>query len=173
VGEEIAGGSPDASDPAHQLYIQGVHVAASALSVNAILSWASSLILPRVLSRFGPATVWTWSCVLTASLLALSYTVQTLDGASIWLVSFAMTYTITNTVPYMLVDKFASSDDQGTGMGLVNVAVCIPQLLISLVGGPLATTFGSDRAVFMFGAITNVVAAVVCHRGLVATGASE
>merc|ERR1712110_1316117 len=103
----------------------------------------------------------------TAVMLALSVVIPGLKSRAVavaWLVLLGPAYGVQLTVPYVILATRAPNELQGELLGLLNVAVCIPQLLLSLVGGVITAWAGTDTVLFAAGAASNAAAAGVCWR---------
>ncbi|EER07529.1 Membrane-associated transporter, putative [Perkinsus marinus ATCC 50983] len=157
-------------------YEEAMHVAAGGMLGAAILSGIAGLILTIVLRRDGrsPYPLWGVSCLLLGVVLSIAPLLKHVSvgvlETQMWLAAVGPMYAVTCSVPYALVASIshvASSEDEnehlaeedeggGAMMGVLNVAVCIPQLLLSLVGGPLNTAAGSDSASFVLGGCCSV-----------------
>merc|ERR1712110_496698 len=109
----------------------------------------------------------------TAVMLALSVVIPGLKSRAVamaWLVLLGPAYGIQLTIPYVILAARAPNELQGELQGLLNVAVCIPQLLLSLVGGVITARTGTDTTLFAAGAVSNATAAGVCWRLLRSLG---
>ncbi|KAK7315460.1 hypothetical protein VNO77_34007 [Canavalia gladiata] len=71
---------------------------------------------------------------------------------------------ITFSVPFALASIYSSvaGGGQGLSLGLLNIAIVVPQMLVSVVGGPLDSLFGSGNLpAFVAGAVAAAVSAVL------------
>eukprot|EP00441_Pelagodinium_beii_P033766 CAMPEP_0197636396 /NCGR_PEP_ID=MMETSP1338-20131121/11912_1 /TAXON_ID=43686 ORGANISM="Pelagodinium beii, Strain RCC1491" /NCGR_SAMPLE_ID=MMETSP1338 /ASSEMBLY_ACC=CAM_ASM_000754 /LENGTH=519 /DNA_ID=CAMNT_0043208613 /DNA_START=1 /DNA_END=1560 /DNA_ORIENTATION=+ len=164
VAEEIYGGSPDPRHPSNKLYVEGMHAASLALVVNALLMAASTMSFEVVRQRLGDKGLWTLGLQTTAILMALSLVVQAMKSkvaAWIWLAAMGPTYAVQLTLPYTILSTRAPENLQGQLQGYLNIAVCLPQLVLSLCGGQLLAWAGTDTGLFALGAVANVSAVAV------------
>lgn len=165
VAEEIYRGVADPASPFNVLYVQGVQDASAALVVNALLMSAASLAFPGMRSALGDRGLWMLSADMTALLLFSSAGVLASAShvaATVWLVSLGPFYGVQLTIPYVILAARAPADVQGELQGYLNVAVCVPQLLLSLGGGAVTAWAGTDTILFVAGAVANLLASVVC-----------
>jgi hypothetical protein len=142
-----------------------VRLSAFGLVINSALSCITGLILiPLILSVTGSDSttlfrMWSVSSVLQGMDLLVSPAVKTAPGAVLWEAAAGPMYAVALSVPYMLVANGCDHGSTGRVMALVNVAVCFPQLIVSLSGSLIVTlTGGSHVALFCLGGLLCVVA---------------
>jgi MFS family permease len=139
------------------------------LMLGSIVSAIASLFIPRLTQQRMTSSlkVWAVSCGILAAILASSPLVAWWGNTGIgtlWLASFGLVYAVTNSVPYSLISVMlhekkstvAVLGDEvtaGRAMGMLNVAVCIPQIITSVVGGPIISEFHSDIPCFLIGSV--------------------
>ncbi|CAE7229566.1 SUC5, partial [Symbiodinium natans] len=170
VATEVYQGSADESSPANKAYVTGVHAASRALILNAVLMTGTTYLIPTVLRKLGKARLWSLSTGATALMLAASILISRTHAkaaSSAWLALLGPLYGIQQTIPFLVVSEEAPKDLLGELNGFLNVALCIPQLLVSLLGGWVVALAGTDSLLFTAGAVCDVVATVVCLRLLV------
>jgi len=147
--------------------------ASMALVANALLMSLATSIFTWARAKLGDQGLWMLSTKATALLLASSAFVL-VSGlrtvAVIWLILLGPFYGVQCTIPYVILSGRAPEELQGELQGYLNVAVCIPQLLLSLFGGTMTMWFGTDIVLFLLGACANAIAAVLCWRFVHATG---
>ena len=137
------------------------------LMLGSVLSAVVSLLLPWILKSTTHADfvsrsfkVWSLSCCALSIVLIVSPLVA-LTGSDLigvaWLASFGLVYAVANSVPYSVLSAMLketpSRDTPGRLLGLLNVAICLPQIATSLIGGPLNSKFRSDVPTFVLGGI--------------------
>eukprot|EP00913_Durusdinium_trenchii_P030579 g28639.t1 len=155
-------------------YVAGVHAASRALVVNALLMTVATYLIPRAIRAIGKAKLWCLATLLTALLLASSLVIRKTHaqlGAAVWLALLGPVYGVQQTIPFLVVTEEAPKEpvalqSSGPDRGYLNVALCIPQLLISLLGGTLISAAGSDTVLFGSGAALDLLAAGICMRFL-------
>ena len=140
------------------------------LMMGSVISAVTSLCIPSItrhrISR--SFLVWSASCGILAVILAIAPLVAytgNLNFGVIWLASFGVVYAVTNSIPYsllsLMVNEHKESLSAGKAMGLLNVAVCIPQIITSVLGGPVISQFHSDIPCFIIGAMCAAAACAV------------
>ena len=145
----------------------GPQIAAYGLVISSILSCITGLlVIPLLLSFTGSDSttlfrLWSISSSLQGVNLLMSPLVQTETGAILWEASTGPMYAVALTIPFMLVANGCDHGSSGRVMALVNVAVCSPQLLVSLGGGILVAIAKSDVILFAIGGGLCMVASMV------------
>ena len=150
-------------------YQEDLHASALGLLGAAVLSWITGMVLPFFLSSsINPYTAWACSCLLLGVNCCISPILTWIWGgkadrnlfswatALAWLASFGPMYAVALSVPYALIAEISRSNPSlsvGGLMGAINVAVCIPQLLLSLIGGPINSLFATDSASLLLGGL--------------------
>lgn len=153
---EVFGGSADPRQRLDNLrFLEGSRVASAGLTINTVFMTAAALCLGRIKSHFGLRATWSGSMLFAGLLLCLSVPIsrsQATLGVQAWLALFGPAFAVQCALPFDIVAKRAPSHLKGALLGYLNWAVCLPQLILSLVGGPLTAHFGSDVAAFLLGA---------------------
>jgi hypothetical protein len=126
------------------------------------------MLLPLVTkSKLDSFYVWTTACGLLSVLLLftpLLRWLQSLELGVAWLGLFGLVYAVSNSVPYALVVAASPAPNQaGALLGLLNVAICLPQVVTSMVGGPMHAQFHSDVPCFLLGGLCAAGAARVLY----------
>jgi len=157
VSREVAGTSTDFETAERSAFF--------GLMCGSILSAVTSLFIPRFTKadKSKSFSLWGMSCGFLAVVLGLSPLVAWAGNLSLgvaWLASFGLVYSVTNSVPYSLVSVMVnegkatgSGITAGKAMGWLNVAVCVPQTITSIVGGPIISEFHSDIPCFIIGSV--------------------
>ncbi|XP_076902260.1 sucrose transport protein SUC4-like [Bidens hawaiensis] len=160
MGREIYGGDPNGD----QKYSDGVRMGAFGLLLNSVILGITSLFMENLCRRFGSGFIWGISnfimfiCFL--AMLLLSFVASNTDYGSdgvpngiviAALVIFAilgMPLAVTYSVPYALVASRIESLGlgQGLSMGVLNVSIVLPQIVVSLGSGPWDELFGSGNS---------------------------
>lgn len=169
VAKEVFQGSPDQTSPLNKAYVEGVHAASRALVINALLMTLTTYAIPKAIRSMGKANLWCLATLFTALLLAASLAIcktHAKDGASLWLALLGPVYGVQQTIPFLVVSEEAPKELLGELNGYLNVALCIPQLLVSLLGGAVISIVGSDTLLFGLGAVCDLVAAGICMKFL-------
>ncbi|CAI5481166.1 unnamed protein product, partial [Closterium sp. Yama58-4] len=149
MGREVYRGEPSSADPAAVVrYQAGVRDGALGLLLFSMVQALTAFSLDPICIRFGPA-------LPSTALRAAALSVFALAGAS---------FAITGVVPYSITaDQTAGSGaGQGLSMGILNLAIVCPQILVSLGAGPWDALFGGGNVpAFVLGALFAVSAAVL------------
>lgn len=169
VAKEVFQGSPDETSPLNKAYVEGVHAASRALVINALLMTLTTYTIPKAIRSMGKSRLWCLATLFTALLLAASLAIRKThakDGATWWLALLGPVYGVQQTIPFLVVSEEAPKELLGELNGYLNVALCIPQLLVSLLGGAVISIVGSDTLLFGLGAVCDLVAAGICLKFL-------
>lgn len=177
MGREIYRG-----DPTGDLkYSDGVRMGAFGLMLNSVILGITSVFMENLCRRWGSGFIWGISNILMflcfLAMLVLSYvasqTEYAIDGSPpnglviASLVIFAilgMPLAVTYSVPYALVSSRIESLGlgQGLSMGVLNVAIVIPQMLVSLGSGPWDQLFGGGNSpAFAIAALASLASGLV------------
>ncbi|XP_062026143.1 sucrose transport protein SUC4 [Rosa rugosa] len=158
MGREIYGGKPNEGTN----YSNGVRMGALGLMLNSIMLGITSVLMEKLCRKWGSGFVWGISNFIMA-LSFLAMLVITFVNKSIGhdspppgiviasLVVFAILgipLAITYSVPYALISSRIESLGlgQGLSMGVLNLAIVIPQVLVSLGSGPWDQLFGGGNS---------------------------
>ncbi|KAI3736525.1 hypothetical protein L2E82_26350 [Cichorium intybus] len=161
MGREIYRGDPNGD----LKYSDGVRMGAFGLMLNSVVLGVTSVFMENLCRRWGSGFIWGVSnivmflCFLAMLVLSFvaSQTEYGVDGSPpngiviAGLVIFAilgMPLAVTYSVPYALVASRIESLGlgQGLSMGVLNVAIVIPQMLVSLGSGPWDQLFGGGNS---------------------------
>ncbi|XP_078430467.1 sucrose transporter 4 [Wolffia australiana] len=161
MGREIYKGAPNQG----QNYHSGVRMGAFGLMLNSIVLGAVSMAIEKMCRKWGAGLVWGISNILMAvcfvGMLVISLVASNLkpsqsglppDGIVISsLVVFAVLgipLAITYSVPYAMMSTRAEPLclGQGLAMGILNLAIVIPQVIVSVGSGPWDQLFGGGNA---------------------------
>jgi len=144
---------------------ESVRLASFGLVISSALSCITGLVLiPLILSLTGSDSitlfrVWSISSLLQGIDLATSPLVRTSAGAVLWEASTGPMYAVALSVPYMIMANGCDHGSTGRVMAFVNIAVCLPQLIVSLTGGIIVSlTGGNYDILFGIGALLCFVA---------------
>ncbi|KAJ6730261.1 hypothetical protein OIU85_021094 [Salix viminalis] len=189
MGREIYGGKPNEG----QSYNSGVRMGAFGLMFNSVILGVTSLLMEKLCRKWGAGFLWGLSNILMAlcflSMLLLSYVAShigylghNLPPNSIVvtaLVIFAvlgMPLAITYSVPYAMVSSRIESLGlgQGLSMGVLNLAIVLPQVVVSLGSGPWDQLFGGGNSpAIAIGAFAAFAAGIIAILGIPRSGAQK
>ncbi|XAR48463.1 hypothetical protein NMG60_11031288 [Bertholletia excelsa] len=161
MGREIYGGEPNVG----QNYSIGVRMGAFGLMLNSVFLGITSLLLEKLCRKLGSGVVWGISNILMSlcfvAMLITTYIAKNVDNVgnhlppdgvvaaalaifSILGIPLAITY----SVPYALISSQIESLGLGLGlsMGVLNLAIVLPQVLVSIGSGPWDQLFGGGNS---------------------------
>eukprot|EP00931_Biecheleriopsis_adriatica_P060867 TRINITY_DN36562_c0_g1_i2.p1 TRINITY_DN36562_c0_g1~~TRINITY_DN36562_c0_g1_i2.p1 ORF type:complete len:306 (-),score=45.18 TRINITY_DN36562_c0_g1_i2:265-1182(-) len=153
---EVFGGSADPRQILkNQRFIEGSRAASAGMAANTMLMTLAAFCLTSMNKYFGRRMVWSGSMLFAGLLLCLSFPIgqrHATTGVQVWLMLFGPAFAVQCALPFDIIASRAPSHLKGALLGYLNWAVCLPQLVMSLIGGPLVSHFGTDVAAFAFGA---------------------
>ena len=122
---------------------EGARLSALGSVIGAGMSCLTGLILPGLLAYTGTDSgtlfkIWATASAAQGAVLLVAPLLGSLPGFLVWEAATGPMFAVAMTVPFMLVASGCDHGSSGRIMALVNVAVCMPQLLVSVVGGVLA-----------------------------------
>ncbi|KAI3417363.1 uncharacterized protein J3R85_014483 [Psidium guajava] len=175
MGREIYGGHPNEG----QTYNEGVRMGALGLMLQSVVLGITSVLMEKLSRKFGAGFVWGVSDILMAlcflGMLVVTY-VNSMDSgdtspadgiviAAIVIFSvLGVPLAVTYSVPYALVSTRIESLGlgQGLSMGVLNLAIVIPQVVVSLGSGPWDQLFGGGNSpAFAVAAISAFTAGLI------------
>ncbi|KAM7266716.1 hypothetical protein ACFE04_004613 [Oxalis oulophora] len=184
MGKEVYGGTADGSAHQVSVYEAGVRAGAIGLMINsAVLAVFSVGIEP--LGRLIGGVKRVWGGVNLILAIGLGLTVLITKKAEHWRATggfdehslplppgnikaaalsvfgvLGLPLSVTFSVPFALASIYSSSSGggQGLSLGILNLAIVIPQMFVSVVSGQLDGLFGGGNlAAFVMGAIAAVI----------------
>eukprot|EP00850_Spirogloea_muscicola_P020918 SM000230S07354 [mRNA] locus=s230:120068:124665:- [translate_table: standard] len=184
MGREVYQGRPDGDTNIAALYQSGVREGALGLLLNSVVQAVVSTFIDPLCRVFGARRVWAggnfiiFSCMAaTAIVTAAAVSVKTVGtehdvSHPYWvkivaLVIFAVLgapLAITLSVPYSLTASLTalSGGGQGLSMGILNLAIVIPQIIISIGASPWDELFGGgNQPSFVAAAVFALTATIV------------
>ncbi|XP_038990067.1 sucrose transport protein SUT2 [Phoenix dactylifera] len=182
MGREIYRGNPNEG----QHYQIGVRMGAFGLMLNSILLGFTSVVMEKLCRKLGTGLVWGISNILMSfcfvTMLVISSIAKNVDYPSSGLppdgivvaalIAFAVLgapLAVTYSIPYAMISTRIESLrlGQGLAMGILNLAIVIPQVLVSLGSGPWDQLFGgSNSPAFAVAAVAAFASGVVAIVGL-------
>ncbi|GLJ08835.1 hypothetical protein SUGI_0096860 [Cryptomeria japonica] len=161
MGREVYKGKPFGPEPLPSLYDEGVRVGSFGLMLNSIILGATSLMIESMARRIGPKLLWAIAnfilCLLLACTVIITKLAENHEPASphssvkiAALVVFAALgapLAVTYSIPFALTATFtsASGAGQGLSMGVLNLSIVIPQMVVSIGSGPWDALFGGGN----------------------------
>ncbi|RDX92622.1 Sucrose transport protein SUC3, partial [Mucuna pruriens] len=186
MGREVYHGDPKGNTFEVGLYDQGVREGAFGLLLNSVVLGISSFLIEPMCKWMGAKIVWAVSnfivfvCMAGTAIISLisvrdySRGIEHVIGASesikiaslVVFVLLGFPLAITYSVPFAVTAELTadSGGGQGLAIGVLNLAIVVPQMIISLGSGPWDALFGG-------GNIPAFVLASVCALagGIIAT----
>ncbi|XP_038890749.1 sucrose transport protein SUC3 isoform X2 [Benincasa hispida] len=184
MGREVYHGDPKGSLTDEQVYDQGVREGAFGLLLNSVVLGISSFFIEPMCQRMGARLVWAMSnfivfaCMMGTTIISLISVSQYSEGiehiiggnstiknaalAVFALLGFPLA--ITYSVPFSLTAELTadSGGGQGLAIGVLNLAVVIPQMIVSLGAGPWDALFsGGNIPAFALASICALAAGIV------------
>ncbi|CAA7016015.1 unnamed protein product [Microthlaspi erraticum] len=146
MGREVYGGDSSGDDKMKDLYNKGVHAGALGLMINAIVLGVLAEAHRKTAGAFAGPT-------------------DAIRGGALTIFAFlGIPLAITFSIPFALASIISSNSGAGQGLslGVLNLAIVIPQMVVSLEAGPFDALFGGGNLPgFVVGAIAAAVSGVV------------
>lgn len=161
MGREIYRGTPDEG----QNYHRGVRVGAFGLMLNSVVLGLTSVVMEKLCRKWGAGLVWGVSNVLMSlcfvTMLVISALAKKVEfthsnlppngiviTALIVFAVLGVPLAVTYSVPYAMISTYTESLGlgQGLSMGVLNLAIVIPQVIVSLGSGPWDQLFGGGNS---------------------------
>ncbi|KAF8390238.1 hypothetical protein HHK36_024763 [Tetracentron sinense] len=183
MGREVYHGDPKGDFSHVQNYDQGVREGAFGLLLNSVVLGISSLLIEPMCQRMGARLVWAMSnfivfaCMAGTAIISLyavrelsegighASGVRTIRIAS--MIVFALLgfpLSITYSVPFSVTAELTADTGGGQGLaiGVLNLAIVIPQMIVSLGAGPWDALFGGGNIpAFVLASIFALAAGVI------------
>ncbi|KAL8518759.1 hypothetical protein ACS0TY_009931 [Phlomoides rotata] len=184
MGREVFHGDPKGDVDAVQAYNQGVREGAVGLLLNSVVLGITSFFIEPMCQWMGARLVWAVSnfmvfvCMAGTAIISLVSVRQYSDGIqhviganettkTASLVVFALLglpLAITYSVPFSVTAELTadSGGGQGLAIGVLNLAIVIPQMIVSLGAGPWDALFGGGNIpAFALASICSLAAGVI------------
>ncbi|KAH7515908.1 hypothetical protein FEM48_Zijuj10G0078200 [Ziziphus jujuba var. spinosa] len=189
MGREVYHGDPKGSTSEIKAYDQGVREGAFGLLLNSVILGISSFLIEPMCQRMGAKLVWALSnfivfaCMAGTAIISLisvkeySQGIEHVIGGSATiknasLVVFALLgfpLAITYSVPFSVTAQLTadSGGGQGLAIGVLNLAIVVPQMIVSLGAGPWDALFGGGNIpAFVLASFAALAAGVIAIRRL-------
>ncbi|PPD76699.1 hypothetical protein GOBAR_DD26380 [Gossypium barbadense] len=167
MGREVYHGDPKGNAAEIKLYDQGVREGAFGLLLNSVVLGVSSFFIRPMCQRMGSRLVWATSnytvfaCMAITGIISLvsvkEYTQgieHVIGGSAAIRIAALVVFTllgfplaITYSVPFSVTAELTadSGGGQGLAIGVLNLAIVIPQMIVSLGAGPWDALFGGGN----------------------------
>ncbi|XP_073050146.1 sucrose transport protein SUC3-like [Primulina eburnea] len=196
MGREVFHGDPKGDVAEVQTYNQGVREGSFGLLLNSVVLGISSFFIEPMCQWMGAKLVWASSnflvflCMAGTAIISLvsmrknSGGIQHVIGANgaskiASLIVFALLglpLAITYSVPFSVTAELTadSGGGQGLAIGVLNLAIVIPQMIVSLGAGPWDALFGGGNIpAFVLASVSALVAGVIAVRKLPSLSSSS
>lgn len=184
MGREVYHGDPKGDAAEIESYDQGVREGAFGLLLNSVVLFISSLLVEPMCRWIGPRLVWAASnfivfvCMIGTAFISFASSrgysegIQHTIGASAAakiasMVVFSILgvpLAITYTVPFAVTAELTadSGGGQGLAIGVLNLAIVVPQMVVSLGAGPWDALFGGGNVpAFVLASLSALAAGVI------------
>ncbi|GAB2228316.1 hypothetical protein Droror1_Dr00010150 [Drosera rotundifolia] len=161
MGREIYGGKPNEGEK----YNEGVRMGALGLMLNSVVLGLTSISMETLCSNLGAGLVWGISNILMSlcfiAMLIITFVVSRIDSvghdlpangaviaALVVFTVLGIPLAITYSIPYAMVSARieALGLGQGLSMGVLNLAIVIPQVVVALGSGPWDQLLGGGNS---------------------------
>lgn len=189
MGREVYHGDPKGDVSEVKAYDQGVREGAFGLLLNSVVLGISSFFIEPMCQRMGAGIVWAMSnfmvfvCMAGTAIISLvavrgySEGVQHVVGANgatkvASLVVFGLLglpLAITYSVPFSVTAELTADNGGGQGLaiGVLNLAIVLPQMVVSLGAGPWDALFGGGNIpAFVLASLCGLAAGILATRKL-------
>jgi len=140
IGQDVAGGSPDkpVGSNERRTFDYGVRMGNVGLALMAIVSIVIGPVLPMLMKRVGVRTVWVFSLLLMGASMISTLWVTKIWQALIVLSTLAVPLATSFTIPWAIATStLADNPKRGAYLGAFNMSQSLPEILTSLLGGPI------------------------------------
>lgn len=154
MGREVYEGDPNGNVTQVNAYQRGVEMGAFGLLLNSVVSGISSLTINFLNQSLGSKNVWALAnAILFVAMVCTGVIARSVGAKGSRLAAVALfavlgfPFAITLTVPYSLTADLTADagGGQGLAMGILNLAIVIPQTIVTLGAGPLDALFGGGN----------------------------
>ncbi|CAN1296923.1 Sucrose transport protein SUC2 [Linum perenne] len=183
MGREVYGGDSGMNSSKIQMYDQGVRAGSIGLMINSIVLLIVSLAIDPLARKLGAKFLWGGVNLILGICLAMTVVISkaaeserrhggggyTGPSSGIKSASLAvfgilgLPLAVTYSIPFAMVSIYSqgSGAGQGFSLGVLNLAICLPQMVVSLGSGPFDALFGGGNSpAFVLGAVVAVLSAV-------------
>ncbi|XP_042504377.1 sucrose transport protein SUC3 isoform X1 [Macadamia integrifolia] len=189
MGREVFLGDPKGDSDQMDAYQRGVREGAFGLLLNSVVLGISSFLIEPMCRRMGARLVWAMSnfivfvCMTGTAIISLFSVRENPDGiqhviggnhaakiaALVVFCLLGFPLSITYSVPFSVTAELTADTGGGQGLaiGVLNLAIVIPQMIVSLGAGPWDALFGGGNIpAFVLASISALAAGVIAVRKL-------
>ncbi|KAM7279954.1 hypothetical protein ACFE04_007088 [Oxalis oulophora] len=185
MGKEVYGGEAEGTQKEQSVYQAGVRAGAVGLMINSVILAGFSIAI-EPLGRLVGGVKRVWGGVNLILAVGLGMTVLITKRAEEWraegsgghplslpppgIKAAALSFfgalgiplSVTFSIPFALASIYSSASG-GLSLGVLNLAIVIPQMIVSVVSGQLDAAFGGGNlAAFVMGAIAAAITVPLC-----------
>ncbi|XP_030483172.1 sucrose transport protein SUC3 isoform X2 [Cannabis sativa] len=189
MGREVYHGNPKGNSAEVKAYDEGVREGAFGLLLNSVILGISSFLIEPMCQRMGARIVWALSnfivfvCMAGTAIISIiavgkyskgiehaigeNDTIKTASLVVFAILGFPLA--ITYSVPFSVTAQLTadSGGGQGLAIGVLNLAIVVPQMIISLGAGPWDALFGGGNVpAFVLASFAALAAGVIAIRRL-------
>ncbi|XP_050119249.1 sucrose transport protein SUC3-like isoform X1 [Malus sylvestris] len=189
MGREVYHGDPNGNSAKGQAYDQGVREGAFGLLLNSVVLGISSFLIEPMCQQMGARLVWAMSnfivfaCMAGTAIISLisvgeySKGIEHVIGGNqniriASLIVFALLgfpLAITYSVPFSVTAELTADagGGQGLAIGVLNLAIVVPQMIVSLGAGPWDALFGGGNIpAFVLASFAALAGGIIAARRL-------
>ncbi|CAN1817925.1 Sucrose transport protein SUC2 [Linum perenne] len=183
MGREVYGGDSGTNLGQMQMYDRGVRAGSIGLMINSIVLLFVSLAVDPLARKLGAKFLWGGVNLILGICLAMTVVISRaaeserrhggggykgpssgIKSASLAVFGIlGLPLAVTYSIPFAMVSIYSqgSGAGQGFSLGVLNLAICLPQMVVSLGSGPFDALFGGGNSpAFVVGAVVAVLSAV-------------
>lgn len=175
MGREVYEGNPTGTAEQIHSYQLGVQEGAFGLLLNSVVLGVSSLFIDVLCQKLGSKNLWAIGNFIVFLAMACTGLITTIVAthkqhewrritAVVLFTVLGFPLAITYSVPYSLTAELTadSGGGQGLAMGILNLAVVIPQTIVALGAGPWDALFGGgNEPAFGFASVSALAAGAI------------
>lgn len=146
-------------------YDQGIAWASLCYLALNLICFTSSPLIGLATKKFKKKTVHTFNLLLGGVALISLYFVTTPVAAMIVMAIIGIAWASTLSLPYALLSDTVPKERYGIFMGAFNIFICLPQIVCSLLTGPVVAMTGGNKAVaLVLGGVSMLAGALLMKR---------
>jgi len=163
VGTYIFHGDAKALDGSEKFknFRDGVEWGSLSMAAEAIISALTALMIPLAVRFTSIKMTYAFAQLWLAGALITPLFISERWGAFGFIVSLGLPWATTMALPFTLVALNTNAGETGLYMGVLNIFVVIPQLIVAIGFGVIVEHFGI-KPVFCIGAVASVISSILC-----------
>ncbi|GAM21133.1 hypothetical protein SAMD00019534_043080 [Acytostelium subglobosum LB1] len=163
VGVDVYHGNPNA--PAGSigldLFQEGVRRGSLGLSIQSVVAIASSLLLPWLIRLIGHKEIYFIGTFIQAVCFGLFFFVEGRISCLFLIGATGFSWAVVMVMPFTIVGMGSTASKSGLHIGVMNIFVVVPQLLVSLTISFIIDLFGGDIVISLLtGSVSSFIAAL-------------